>query len=77
MYWCVRRRKRKRENTCKTLKFVFRRWSDAVIDAGHSNKVTAEVAPHFHSTAAAIRLHYFWKKVSEIDSFFCLMSEGT
>lgn len=36
-----------RENTCKTLKFVFGGWSDAVIDVGHSNEVRAQVAPHF------------------------------
>lgn len=36
---CVYERERgrgsERENTCKTLKVVFGRWSDVVIDAGH------------------------------------------
>lgn len=30
-----------------TLKFVFGRWTDAVIDAGHSDEVSAEVALYF------------------------------
>lgn len=51
---CACRRRREGENTCKTLKFVFGRWSDVVIDAGRSDEVSIEVALHFRSVAAAL-----------------------
>lgn len=44
---CACRRRREGENTCKT-------WSDVVIDAGHSDEVSIEVALHFRSVAAAL-----------------------
>lgn len=37
----------RRKSTSETLKFEFGRWSDAVIDAGLSNDIRAEVALHF------------------------------
>ena len=37
------------EKTLVRLKFVFGRWSDVVIDAGHSDEVSAQVSLHLCS----------------------------